>query len=40
MDTRTTTFEAHAGRTRHDTIACGTVLVTMLLSALCGALLS
>jgi hypothetical protein len=39
MDTRTTTFEAHAGRTRHDTVACGTVLVTMLLGALYGALL-
>jgi hypothetical protein len=32
-------FEVHAGRTRHDTVACGTVLVTMFLGALCGVLL-
>ena len=37
MDTHVTAFEGTDVKTRHDTVACGTVLAAMLVSALSGA---
>lgn len=38
METETM-YQGPEGKTRHDGIACGTVLVTLYLGLLCGALL-